>query len=169
MKTLAAALVACAATAVMLDENDLKFVQYMAEHDKNYTSMEEYNIRKARFLELDAEIERLNSSQSDSRHAHNFMSDMTHDEIQGFLLKNVQAPDTSKHPYVPPQTNSTPPDWYSYCYYNRCTYVKNFHEWIDWNTWVDYQPVIKSTTCKASYAFAAISVIETNFAIRENL
>jgi len=43
--------------------------------------MDEYNIRKGRFFELDAEIERLNSSQTDSIHAHNFMSDMTLEEI----------------------------------------------------------------------------------------
>jgi predicted transcriptional regulator len=92
MKSFAAALVACTATAVMLDENDLKFVQFMTEHAKEYNSMGEYNLRKARFLEINAEIERLNSSQSDSRHAHNFLSDRTHDEMKTLLMLNSKPP-----------------------------------------------------------------------------
>ena len=94
--------------------------------------MDEYNIRKGRFLELDAEIERLNSSQTDSIHAHNFMSDMTLEEIKGLL--NEQKHDTSRLPYQPLQSNLATPDWYSFCYYNKCSNVKDYTHYYDPST-----------------------------------
>ena len=123
-------------------------------------SSQMYLDRMKRWLDIALEeIERLNSSQSDSVHAHNFMSDMTQEEIQGLL--NEQEHDTSRHPYQPPQSNLVTPDWYSFCYYNKCSNVKDY-------THYDTMGIKFSTSCKAGYAFAALSMIETNYRIRQN-
>ena len=162
MKPFITAALAGTGTAAMLTENDLKFVNFIAKHNKNYNTMEEYNGRKARFLEIDAEINRLNTSQTSSRHAHNSMSDWTQEEFQSIL--HEMTPDTSKAEIYKPktETNQTTPDWMSWCYYSMCaTYVKNYKG--DYTHAGNYVP----TGCKASYAFAAISVLETNYRIRE--
>jgi hypothetical protein len=95
MKSFAAFVVAVAA----LDENDLKFAQFLAKYNKQYRDMEEYQMRKANFMFTEAEIVRLNSSQKFSTHAHNFMSDFTSEEYNRLLgLKDIPPPDLSKFP-----------------------------------------------------------------------
>jgi hypothetical protein len=82
--------------AATLDMNDVLFMEYITKFNKNFDTMEEYQGRKARFLEIDSEINILNSTQSDSRHAHNKLSDWYAHEIEGLLLQNIQAPDPEK-------------------------------------------------------------------------
>jgi hypothetical protein len=54
-----------------IEANDLKFVQYLSKFSKNYSTMEEYFMRKQVFIFIDEEIIRLNSTQDKSFHAHN--------------------------------------------------------------------------------------------------
>ena len=108
MKSFAALVVSVAA----LDENDLKFAQFLAKYNKQYRDIEEYQMRKANFMFIEAEIIRLNSSQKYSTHSHNFMSDFTREEynrLQG--LKDVPPPDLLKFPtYIGSSANQMPMD-----------------------------------------------------------
>ena len=70
MRSLFAASLAAFASAA-IDTNDLKFVQFLSKFSKNYSTMEEYTMRKQAFLFIDSEILRLNTSQDKSFHAHN--------------------------------------------------------------------------------------------------
>ena len=85
------------ATWAALDNGDIKFMSYISMFGKGYESLEEYVLRKGCFLTTDAEIERLNTSQTSSVHAHNMLSDLTDQEYEKMLsLKNMPAPDMPK-------------------------------------------------------------------------
>jgi len=75
-------------------------------------------------------------------------------------LLNEQKHDISRHPYQPLQSSNGTPDWYSFCYYNKCSKLKDYTHYDIYGT--------TSTSCKAGYAFAALSMIETNYRIRQN-
>jgi len=83
MKTFALALVAAFASAVNVD--DVKFINFVAVHNKQFASTEEFNFRKSIFEQTDAEIEELNSMNSTSVHGHNKFSDWTHEEYKVLL------------------------------------------------------------------------------------
>jgi hypothetical protein len=97
MKNFATLAFASVVAATSIDENDLKFMQFIAEHGRSYESMEEYSMRKTWFLKTDAVINHLNSSQTSSRHGHNKFSDLTDDEWKGYLLNNFTPSDPSKY------------------------------------------------------------------------
>jgi len=82
MRTFALAL-ATVATAVNVD--DVKFINYVAVHNKQFASTEEFNFRKSIFEQTDAEIEELNAQNSTSVHGHNKFSDWTHEEYKVLL------------------------------------------------------------------------------------
>ena len=152
MKSLVAAAIIGCAVAGRIDHNDIAFIGYLAKYNKGYNSMDQYNMRKDRYMETDAEIKRLNSSQTSSRHGHNKFSDWTQEEWQGILLDNYTPSDpTQFKPYVPRQSNETQPGWWSWGYYDM---VGNTRDYTNGN-------LIK---CHASYAFAAVAVMEADLA-----
>jgi hypothetical protein len=80
---------AVSAAAVPLDIDDFKFMKYLTGFGKSYQTVEEYAMRKARFLSTDADIDYWNKAQSTAHLAHNFLSDWTDEEYQRLLgLKN---------------------------------------------------------------------------------
>ncbi len=92
MRALAAITLAGAVSAADINANDLKFLRYIVEHNKDYKTFEEFTMRQAIFLNMDKEIERLNQN-STSVHGHNFLSDWTREEYQMLLgLKNMPKP-----------------------------------------------------------------------------
>ena len=60
MRSYFALALACAVSATTMDHNEYKFMRYVVEYNKEYSTIEEYNMRKANFLFMDAEIARLN-------------------------------------------------------------------------------------------------------------
>ena len=66
------------ATNLEMDQYDYKFMKYIVEYNKEYNTIEEYNMRKSNFLFMDAEIARLNARvNATSVHGHNHLSDYT--------------------------------------------------------------------------------------------
>lgn len=79
MRTFVATAIAVVATATLMDKADYEFMKFVAEHNKHYATVEEYNFRAAIFKNLDKEIQKLNSQGGSSVHGHNYMSDWTHE------------------------------------------------------------------------------------------
>jgi len=83
MRTFAATLLS-AATARLMTETDFEFINFVAHHNKNYETVEEFNMRAAIFAEVHAEIAELNKNET-SQHAHNKFSDYTREEYRQML------------------------------------------------------------------------------------
>ena len=99
MRTFFAAVIASVATAAISNETEFAFIQYVAKHNKNYVTFEDYNIRFENFKFMDSEIQRLNSMGLTSQHAHNKFSDMSRAEFKAMLsLKDMPKPDISDAP-----------------------------------------------------------------------
>ena len=151
MKCFFAMAIAGCAVAAKVDRNDIEFIGYLAKYNKDYNSMDQYNMRKDRYMETGAEIERLNSSQTSSRHGHNKFSDWTKAEWQAILLENYTPSDPGQFKqYEPRQSNGAPPDWYSQGYLGMTGPLEDFTHNVNGDT----------SFCKASYAFAAAGLME---------
>jgi cathepsin L/cathepsin H len=93
MRSFAAAALFGAVSATKMDSNDYKFMRYIVEHNKEYNTLEEYNMRKSNYEWMDKEIVRWNSSNGSSVHGHNWTSDLSRAEYEGMLgLKNQPKP-----------------------------------------------------------------------------
>jgi len=91
MKNFIAHLLVGAVSATIMEETEFAFIQYIAKHNKSYSSVEEFNLRKGYFDTTTIEINRLNSTQSSSRHAHNKYSDWSREEWQK-MFSNMPKP-----------------------------------------------------------------------------
>jgi len=74
----AAALLACTAAAV--SNTRVKYMHFIAEHNRSFLTTEEFEARHALFAETDAFVEEHNASNASFTVAHNFFSDLTEDE-----------------------------------------------------------------------------------------
>ena len=78
MKTFA--LAALAATTYALEAEDFQFVSYIAMHNKQYSNIEEFNMRKELYLQKDQLINEHNAAGHSWTLGHNKFSDWTHEE-----------------------------------------------------------------------------------------
>jgi hypothetical protein len=102
MQTFVALALMGVASAIVMTENDFEFISFIAKHNKNYKSVEEYNSRKANYDALTIEINHLNSIQSSSKHGHNKFSDWTKAEYESILgLKNMPEPVVDPRSFAP--------------------------------------------------------------------
>jgi hypothetical protein len=60
MKSFFALAFAGAVSATVMDSDDYRFMSFIVEHSKEYTTVEEYNLRKSNYMFMDAEIIRIN-------------------------------------------------------------------------------------------------------------
>lgn len=73
-----------------VDTNTYKYMQYLSKFGKSHSTMEEFNMRLANFIEIDAKIEEWNSDATNtSSVGHNFFSDWTAEEK--LRLSNAKA------------------------------------------------------------------------------
>lgn len=77
-------------TELRVDENQRKFIEWVAVHGKSYPTREEHNMRLARFKNSIAEVARLNAEASQdgqdrAQYSLNKFSDWTADEYQALL------------------------------------------------------------------------------------
>ena len=89
-----------AGTVLAFEEVDLEFMRYIVRHNKEYTTVEEYESRKENFKFIHEEIKRFNQEESTSVHGHNFMSDWTREEYQKMLgLNGMKLKDNERPAY----------------------------------------------------------------------
>jgi C1A family cysteine protease len=109
MRTFAAAAFAGLVAATPMSEVEYKFISYIAKYGKMYETREEYAYRLQQFAAVDAEIVRINASQSDSRHGHNMFSDMSRAEYKqrlGYIPSFANRTEEAQDVYV-----QATPDW----------------------------------------------------------
>ena len=141
------ALLLSGVAAANLSDMDLKFVNYMAVHNKQYPSLEDYMMRFEIFQEAEAAI-RANEADPESTHQmkHNMFSDWTNEEFKSV----IGILDAEPQSYEGNEACAMP-----------------FDSDFDW----DYQhkaisPVKFAGVCGASWAFAATAAIEASYAIK---
>ena len=95
MRSFIAANAAAIASAAFMDKLEHNFIQFVAQYNKAYTTYEEYQFRFTNYKIADAEIEKFNSKNGSSVHAHNNMSDWTREEYSKLMgLKNAGSSNT---------------------------------------------------------------------------
>jgi len=78
----------------MLSAVDFRFIHHVAQHNLSYATVEEFNARKALFLDVDAQIEALNADSNNTFTAgHNFLSTMTEYEKSQLLGYREYTPE----------------------------------------------------------------------------
>ena len=126
MKSFFALALAGAVSATTMDSNDYQFINFVVTHNKEYATVEEYNLRKANYMAMDAEIIRINQSQATHVAGHNHLSDWTREEYQNLLgLKNQPKPDRSNRPVHQINNNLTAPTSVNWVTAGKVNPVKN--------------------------------------------
>jgi len=146
---LAVALVSAVVSA--MDEMEFKFINFVAQHGKSYTSTDEYAMRLELFAEMDRQIEEFNASEYHSRHGHNFLSDFTQHERHERLGFIDMKPQDATHKTFEPL--GAAPDWTT-----------------GWN-WVDQgvvSPVKDQGQCGSCWAFSSTGALESAYHIKMN-
>merc|ERR1712051_258720 len=109
MKTFAILALAGAATA---SYDDFKFMNYVAEHNKQYTSIDEFYNRAAEWLKAEEFILAINADPSSTHVAgHNQFSDWTHEEYKQLLGYKPELKSTETKTAVWTPTDSTGINW----------------------------------------------------------
>jgi hypothetical protein len=95
-----APLLIAVATATQMNQTEFEFMKYIARHNKNYGTVEEYNARLNRFLETDAFINEVNAPNSEYTHTagHNKFSDWTKAEFERLMTEKHSLSDDGAHP-----------------------------------------------------------------------
>jgi hypothetical protein len=122
------------------------FIEHVASYGLNFGTQEEYNFRLSLFVQKDAEIQKINSSQDSFVVGHNLFSTMTKNEINRMLgdkpLMNLPAPEY--------QTFD----------------VSNLTDSIDWREMGAVNPVKNQGMCGSCWSFSATSTIESRYFIK---
>ena len=66
MRTFATALFMSVASAKILDQLDVDFINYVVKHNKNYVDLTEFNLRRELFAKADAEIKEIQATETTS-------------------------------------------------------------------------------------------------------
>ena len=110
MKTFAAAVLAA---TVASKSTATKFMEHIIKFNKHFLTVEEYDLRRSIFEEVDAFIEEHNTSNANFTVAHNHFSTMTEAEkanTRGFVQEDfVQA----SEPVILPEADAAEVDWRS--------------------------------------------------------
>lgn len=120
MKSFIALALAAVATAVE-SEDTFHFMQYIAEYQKNYVNVYEYQFRFENWLNANKAIVEHNAKESSYKMGHNQFSDWSPAEWDAFLTHKETAPATNNNQEIF-AANSVPIDWRKL---NAVTPVKN--------------------------------------------
>ena len=97
------ALVALSAVSSALSMEDFKFLQYMAEYGKRYTTIEEFIERRELFIAIDRKIEKHNQTPQNFTMGHNKFSDWYPEEWAKLLGEKDSGVENAwcKPPFIP--------------------------------------------------------------------
>ena len=144
MKAFIAAALAASATA--LNSVEFEFIKYIAEYNKSYADLAEYNLRFQQFersLEL---VIQHNATSSSYRLGLNKFSDWTADEKAALQTEwNITTSDANV-------SRS-----------NQATYQP-----IDWRTMGAVNPIKDQGSCGSCWAFSAVSAVESAWYVAHN-
>ena len=138
-----------AVSATTMNQDDYKFMKYIVEHNKEYNTLEEFNMRRSNFLFMDAEISKLNTmANATSVHGHNYLSDYTRAEYQNLLgLKNMPKPDRTNRPKL------------------EAANVVGLPTSVNWVTAGKVNAIKDQGKCGSDWAFSANAALESANAI----
>ena len=139
-------------SATIMNMDDYKFMKYIVKFNKDYNTIEEFNMRKLNFFFIDTEIARLNARvNATSVHGHNHLSDLTDTEFKSMLgFKNIP---------LPYRTESFNED---------VSFASVESELVDWTAKGKVTPVKNQGLCGSCFAFAATAPMESAHAIFYN-
>ena len=94
MKTFTATLLASVASATVMTKLDFDYMRFVSMQNKFYDTVEQFNMRKELFSELDTFISEANARGTLYTAGHNQFSDWTQDEKDKLLgLKGMPMPE----------------------------------------------------------------------------
>ena len=149
MRSFALAILAGAVAAAPMGTLEYEFVQFIANHSKNYRDTNEYNLRFQRYQKRDQEIKELNATETSSTHGHNFLSDYTAQETSRMMgLKNMAKAPRQERMFSAPEGVSLPTSF----------------NWVTAGNYVN--PIQDQGQCGSCWAFSATAAMESAYAIK---
>jgi len=134
-----------------MNQSDYDYMRYVSKHNKHYETVEEFEMRKALFIEIETFIRMANARSTTYRAGHNKFSDWTQEEKDKLLgLKNIPLPEVST------DVVSEPVD------------VNSLPESVDWRTEGKVTAVKDQGNCGSCWAFSSIEAVESALAIANN-
>ena len=142
-----AALIGVASTQV-LNADSMQFIDYIAQYNKYYGSVDEFNFRQEQWTRAHAFIQEINNSNNTSHVAsHNKFSDWTEDEFKAIMGLKHHHTNMDIPKKVPILNGDTP-------------------EAKDWRSEGKVTPVKDQGSCGSCWAFSTTGAVESAYAIK---
>ena len=102
MKFLAGSLLSALALASPLNALEFEFMKWISNHNRSYSTLEEYSMRKLIWAEHDEFIKMVNNPENEFTHTagHNKFSDWTEEEFEALMTEKEPINQENNSPHV---------------------------------------------------------------------